>query len=382
VANLILGDNAFPRGDWQRFLKAYGEYKIGTERYRINIDLGFGTAFTCEVNLIQPVGHGSVNMFFHKHIEYQWPPAEAACLRDEHVEIVFPAILANTRNLDQVVDAYLTTLLERGNFQFFPIWNSELKVLRKIYSLYMRLPKVSGLVDGHNSEVEANRIQGNRNPLEQALKLLVLVHVGGDVGVRKDEQFMRIMKHYFSNYSGSKVTPCFIRSQLGPVFSRLAHKLMREVLTQLEILSPNQDKARFPTVLSTFSILMMTMESLQYHFSKLPYHGHHDTPQQVNDPDHEPATRDLEEIDGADILLRFYKATACNAQLRKIGADGSLPTELIVMDADPFGVLTDIKLAVMSAKSYLEDRLHRKSVPHADLSSFFDRLLAKLYLMD
>jgi hypothetical protein len=218
--------------------------------------------------------------------------------------------------------------------------------------------------------------------LEHALKLLILVHVGGDVGVREDEHSLRIVKNYMPGYNGCKVTPCFIRAQLGPVFSRIASKLMRQVLTELEILSPSQNRSHFPMVVGTFSVLFMTMESLQHHLAKLPYHTHHDNPQPLRDLEQDPSmTRNMDELDGADILLRFYKATACHAQLKRIADLNPLPSSLTAFDVDPTGFLTDLKRAVESARDYLDERLRIKTVPMADTSGFFDRLLAKMYML-
>jgi hypothetical protein len=184
-------------------------------------------------------------------------------------------------------------------------------------------------------------------------------------------------------YNGCKVTPCFIRAQLGPVFSQIASKLMRQVLTKLEILSPTQDRSHFPMVVSTFSILFMAMESLQHHLAKLPYHTYQDNPQSVPNLERDrSATRNMDELDGADILLRFYKATTCHAQLKRLTDPIPLHSSLTSFELDPTGFLPELKSAVEKASGYLDERLKIKTVPKADISGFFDRLLAKMYTLD
>jgi hypothetical protein len=157
---------------------------------------------------------------------------------------------------------------------------------------------------------------------------------------------------------------------------------MRQVLTELEILSPTQDCSRFPMVVSTFSILFMVMESLQYHLAKLPYHTYYDNPQTIqNLARDQSTTRNMDELDGADILLRFYKATACHAQLKRLADPIPLHPSLTSFELDPTGFLPELKSAVEKASGYLNERLKIKTVPKADISGFFDRLLAKMYTL-
>jgi hypothetical protein len=193
---------------------------------------------------------------------------------------------------------------------------------------------------------------------------------------------MPIVKHYVPALNNFKVTPCFIRSQLGPVFSQISHRLMRGALTELEILSQSRDVSKFPMIVSTFSVLLMAMESLQYHFCKIPYHTHHDNPGQIKEQERDPKTRNLDELHGADVLLRFYKATNCHALIGKICSESALPAAVTTLEADPTGFLSDLKASVMQSESYLRVRLDTLIVPRADMGSIFDRLLAKMYLME
>ena len=142
-------ENAFPKRDYKRFLET-GEYQISNESHRIHLDLGFGPALACNVNLIYSTQENPMQMFLHKHIEYQWPPVESENSREERLDFVFPAVLAESTLscLERQVEGYLSVLLDNAiNFQYFPIWNSELKVLRRIYTYYLRDAKVSQLTD-------------------------------------------------------------------------------------------------------------------------------------------------------------------------------------------------------------------------------------------
>jgi hypothetical protein len=124
------------------------------------------------------------------------------------------------------------------------------------------------------------------------------------------------------------------------------------------------------------------MESLQYHFCKIPYHTFHDNPSKMQEQNREPILRSLDDLHGADILLRFYKATNCSAQIGQIGAETPLSPSVTSAEADPTGFLTDLKTSVLQAKPYLQERLKRQAARQADVSNIFDRLLAKLYLME
>jgi Zn(2)-Cys(6) binuclear cluster domain-containing protein len=143
IAEFIMSDNVFPKKGYERFL-ANIVYTVGAERWRINLDLGFGPAFPCDVKLIHATDENGNHPFFHKHIDYKWPPPTDGLGYEERFDFVFPAILADTTNIERIVDQYLTSLIENmDSFRYFPLWKSDLSVLRKIYLLYLSLPRVS-----------------------------------------------------------------------------------------------------------------------------------------------------------------------------------------------------------------------------------------------
>jgi hypothetical protein len=223
--------------------------------------------------------------------------------------------------------------------------------------------------------------------LREALKLLILVHVGGDLRIKANLNSNFIIQHFFPTCTDPRrVTPCFIRGQIGPVLSKIAHRLMREVLQQLEILSPT--RARFPILFSTFSVLFMAVESLQYHLAKQPYHAHYDEPSHTT---HSAAgctpfaTRNLDEWEGAEILRNFYKSTfpVCNSQARKLGDGMPLPESWTTnsSESETRDFFRTLNGAIDVARLYLLGKSERSVVPASGMSCFFDHLLAKFYLM-
>jgi hypothetical protein len=391
IASEIMRDNAFPKGNWEgRFL--LDGFELDQNVHQIYLDLGFGQPFKCVVRLVQPLPDtgeaGGQSYLIHRHVEYPWPPVFGNLPRNDTQDWVFPAVLAisSEAQMEKEIDAYLSALLgDATNFRHFPLWMSKLELLKWIYGYYLSLPTVSWQpIIGSNRFLTG--IQNARAPLEQALKLLILIHAGGDLRVEPEAVSKSIVRRYFPNIKLGKVTPCFIRAQLGPIFSRMSHKYMRQVLMELEILSPTDDSSKFPMIISSFSILMMAMESLQYHVTKLPYHTYHDGPT----PDlavWEPQTRDLDEIDKSDVLIRFYKATNCYARLRKLGMPEMFPGSNEFLDdapgdAESKRVLISLHCAILMARPYLEAKRQRSVVPGTDMTAFFDRLLAKMFLID
>jgi hypothetical protein len=245
--------------------------------------------------------------------------------------------------------------------------------------------------------------------------------MAGDLAPCRDGNSAAVLSRCYGNandFEEFKVTACFVRSQLGPVFSKLAHKLMGSVLKELEALSQIADHSRFPIIIGSFSVLAMTLESLQYHVSKLAYHAPHDTPSEANaalEGGQEPMEREL--IDpGHGILLRFYTATACHAKLGHLGngAKSDLTFSLKSLFAAPptagnrsrtnstssngsggrrsrtnaikddlaVKFMDGIHNAVARSKEYLYDRAQLDSAAYHDMTAFFDRLLARMYLLD
>jgi hypothetical protein len=385
LADIILNNNAFPKGPYQRFLSK-SDFSIEQSDLRIFLDLGIGNyPFECRIRLVRAKPKsGEKSPFVHNHVEYPWPPAAGVSFKHNREDVVFPAILAdNDDAIAAQVEAHLAKILEnRNHFQFFPVWASSLKVLRIFYKYFLGLPRRS------------------RNPLKQAFQLLILVHVGGDLRLWKDDPMVtQLNNKFFPKIPHEHILPCLIRAQLGPIFSTVAHRLMSDVLKQLEKLSSLPDPAHFPMVIATFSVLFMSLESLQYHFAKVAFHSHVDSPTQSRDTT--PPTRNMADFDGADILLRFYRSTSCHEQLKTLV---DLPPALNLSNGTRFrsrsrsnsssyarfcpaaenhgatAFLADLVRALRAAGPYLEQKdAMNPVVPSSDMSCFFDRLLAKMY---
>jgi hypothetical protein len=203
--------------------------------------------------------------------------------------------------------------------------------------------------------------------------LLILVHVSGDIRIQQNEVSTLILDQAFPGgfTDKTRVTPCFIRGQLGPVFKHLAHKLMREVLTQLEILSPSRQCKDFPMILTAFSVLFMAVESLQYHIAKESFHSHYNGRTVSTDISKE---RNLDEWKGQNILLQFYRSTfqGCHNDLHLKASSATSPELNRFFDL--------FNRAIEDAKPYLQKKSRVTKAHASDMSAFFDRLLAKMYL--
>ncbi|KAE9969156.1 hypothetical protein BLS_005495 [Venturia inaequalis] len=312
----------------------------------------------------------------HSHVVYLWrPPATIG--QNEKVERVrqdhwvFPSMLMDTVDLTVAMDKHIESLLDDSvGFRSFPLYRSPLQVLKAIYLYYKKSlhePKQKQL-------------------LRQALKLLITVHVCGDIKVSPSHASQTIINDYFPYVHHSEITPCYIRSQLGPVFKEIASKLLKEVLTSLELHCLDKNYAHFPVVICTFAILFMSVESIHYHAARDPYHAdhsYHSDHTAMND-DHTatqngnpstiiPATPEaFEKSTGVIELLSFYRAcfSKCHSERFSTSAEtSSVP------------VVESLREAVRNAKTYLEHRGSDCVDTEGDITIFFDRLLAKLFLL-
>jgi hypothetical protein len=296
---------------------------------------------------------------------YSWPPQSSTT--STHTQAVLPAILTATAvaELEQTLDSHIERLV-LSEFQAFPLYCSPLRTLHRVYIFFRSLPKTS----------EHSRL------LLQALKLLVLVHIGGDITLPKQSESASLKQLVRSTMDVSqdyRPSPCFIRSQFGAVMPRLAEKLMKGVLSTLERLLLSRNGDNWPLALATLTIVLMTVESIHYHAAKLPYHNAYDADRPAN------TTDDLEGDDIAvDTVLAFYKAcfSACHTRLRpdwegepnRAAGQGSA--------ADQF--IKGVREAVAKASpgGYLETKAHEKRLDDDDMGFYFDRLVARLLLLD
>jgi hypothetical protein len=236
--------------------------------------------------------------------------------------------------------------------------------------------------------------EDDKRLLRRALKLLVVIHINGDIKIKQTRDSRATINHFFGhlNPPEESVTPCFIRGQLGPVFEELALSLMKDVLKQLEYHCLSRICSHFPLVISTFAVVFMAVESGQYHAAKDPFHSSYDGPhfaaRKVNTTN-EGNQAPFEENASIEALLNFYKVcfSGCHSD-NLLSVPSSLPKESPDAAYNPSSASTKfvngLKFAVEHVRAYL---IERKAVTISangavDVTDFFDRLLARLFLLE
>lgn len=347
----------------------FGEYQVAPGTYSIPIIFGFGSTLHVSVSRLEH--HGAD--LLHEHNIYSWPPDASSS--EAHTHAVLPAVLAPEAmgGLEKLLDAHLSLLVGQ-HFSSFPLYCSPLRMLRHVYVYFRSL------------SIQTPYAQ----LLYKALKLLVLVHVGGDITLPSPSSYPtleQLVQITASAPEGITPTPCFIRSQFGSIMPKLALKLMREILVSLEQLFLRREIHEWPVAVATLIVLVMTVESIQYHASKLPYHHSHDSPMVRSQSKQE---RDFAADDeGVRQLLEFYFTcfSGCHARLspdwRGDLEAGSLPSHSKSTSIPPEDKFVEnIREAVRQATpEYLEAKATEGRVGD-DMGYFFDRLVARLLMLN
>jgi hypothetical protein len=330
--------------------------------YTIPLYFGFGQPISVTVH---PVELDSPQPLVHEHLVYSWPPQ--ALTTSTQNQAILPAVLTApaVASLTQDLDAHLTRLV-MTEFSAFPLYVSQLRTLRSVYIFFR-----SSRTDSKETRV-----------LLQALKLLVLVHIGGDITLPKqtESRFLARLIHDTMDVSSDyRPTPCFIRSQFGAIMPELAQELMRAVLSSLELLLLGRNEEDWPVTLAILMVVLMTVESIHYHSAKRPYHEAIDTA-------HTAIASNLVEIDNqsVDKLLTFYNAcfSACHTRLRP-NWEGELDKGAGRASAsDTF--IKNMREAIDNASpsGYLVRKAHQARCDDEDMGFYFDRLVAKLLLLE
>ncbi|KAJ4380045.1 hypothetical protein N0V86_004352 [Didymella sp. IMI 355093] len=306
----------------------------------------------------EPIAEGRVPKGRKKGLDPK-QRSEAALMRI--IVLTAPAVASLTQDLD----AHLARLV-MTEFSAFPLYVSQLRTLRSVYIFFR-----SSRTDSKETRV-----------LLQALKLLVLVHVGGDITLpeQTESRFLARLIHDTMDVSSDhRPTPCFIRSQFGAIMPELAQELMRGVLSSLELLLLGRNEEDWPVTLAILMVVLMTVESIHYHSAKRPYHEAIDTA-------HTAITSDLVEIDNqsVDKLLTFYNACfyACHTRLRP-NWEGELDKGAGRASAsDTF--IKNMREAISNASpsGYLVRKAHQARCDDEDMGFYFDRLVARLLLLE
>lgn len=335
-------------------------FKISSDiTYKIPLHFGFGLPLTLEVN---PVFIENKKALMHEHLVYSWPPQSSTPAT--HTQHVLPAILSAsaTASLSQSLDSHLSHLV-LSEFKAFPPYLSPLRILDRVYTFFRALPASSP----------------SSHLLLQSLKLLVLVHVGGDITLPKQSDstpLTQLVRCTMNIPETSRPSPCLIRAQFGAAMPALATNLMRTVLSDLERLLFTRNEDDWPVALATLMVVLMTVESIHYHAAKLPYHD-------ASRP--ENADGGFEADDGAvDTLLASYKAcfSACHTRLQPHW-QGDLSTAAGKRDpADLFVGSVREAVGKEGVESYLAGKVQERFVDEEDMGFFFDRLVARLLLLE
>lgn len=329
-----------------------------------NIELYFGFGQPIKVS-VHPVEIDNPQPLVHEHLIYSWPPQSSTSAT--HTQSVLPAVLTEEAKagLESTLDSHLAHLV-MSEFQAFPLYCSPLRTLHRVY-IYFRLLQPNS---------------ASWNLLLDALKLLVLVHVGGDITLPKQSEsspLMRLVRSTMNVSQDDRPSPCFIRAQFGTVMPTLANRLMERVLSSLERLLLSRNGDHWPLVLATLLAVLMTVESIHYHAAKLPYHDAYDVRRPMTVAD------GLEADDNAvNTILAFYKAcfSACHTRLHP-DWEGELNTATGQRSpVDQF--VKSVREAVNKASygNYLEKKAKEQRVDNEDMGFFFDRLVARLLLLE
>jgi hypothetical protein len=385
ASEILLSGNIFP--------KDRGLFGVNLNKdssvFTVYLEVGFGRAFAWPAQLLTTL-HGGIfpTELRHSHVVYKWMMRENETVErvlEDHW--VFPAVLVDTSsNLVNALEKHIESLLEDPtSFQLFPLFRSPLKVLKTIYPYYKQgLDNVS-TPSGPRHPVLSSLVQPqSKQLLRQVLKLLITVHICGDIKISTSTSSQAIIDNLFSTVHHSQITPCFIRSQLGPIFAQLASKLLKEVLTSLEFHCLDKEKttAHFPLVISTFAVLFMAVESIHYHAARDPYHATHHHPTGIRDctsvltPTITATPATFEKSTGVQHLLSFYRT--CFEKCHYLRLSPRADTNSA---AASIPVVENLRRAVDSARGYLEMRGRWDGGAEGDVTLFFDKLLAKLFLL-
>lgn len=336
------------------------EFSVATNiTYKIPVHFGFGLPMSLDVS---PILLQDRQSLVHEHLVYAWPPRSSTTTT--HTQAVLPAILSPTTvsGLEQILDNHLERLV-LSEFKAFPPYVSPLRILHKVYTFFRSLSRSS----------DASRL------LLQALKLLVLVHVGGDITLPRqseDVALSQLIRSTMNVADDYRPSPCFIRSQFGAMMPKLADRLMREVLLRLEGILASRNSEYWPLALATNIVLLMTVESIHYHAAKLPYHDAYDC-------NHVSASTDNSESDENAVatMLAYYTScfSACHTRLQSHW-QGDLATAAGQRtSSDQF--IRSVREAKTSSEAYLEHKVLEKKFDGDDMGFYFDRLVARLLLL-
>ncbi|KAL9091711.1 MAG: hypothetical protein Q9165_004787 [Trypethelium subeluteriae] len=311
------------------------------------------------------------SLLLHKHITHEFPPTKDVLLsKMDETHLVLPAILtdASPQALKPILDHHLGQLVDQW-FHAFPLFQSHLTVLNWIWRIYQQLEE---------------RI--HRDLMQKTLKLLVLVHIGDVISIEPSFCLVRhALRQFAAWYRGTDspptiATPCFIRAQLGGVMDILAQSMLKEILETLEPLSLSSRCSDWFVVLAVNSLLVMAMETIQYHGHRAGFHALHKFPPNKSSSNSHvcgprlalapppPSSTEIcqtLESQGVDHLLKFYSACfgSCHSRLGATSTSTSSPRSANMSRSTSLGSTNSAGSSSSSAASRAGGRGSKQRVP-------------------
>ncbi|KAI9658805.1 MAG: hypothetical protein M1831_003831 [Alyxoria varia] len=335
----------------------------------IPIIMGFGPPFRREVRVLKVE---NPSLLFHDHVRYETPVRNGA----SHIshDYVLPIIFADTTDLASTLDRHIEYLVDY-HFNTFNLYNRGL-VLDKIYKLYRHYRQSN---------------QEYAGLLQLALKTLVLVSASDLTVDPQDHAVQQLLRNCVRGYpylQATAFTCCLLRAKLGEVIPQLATLMMQELLQKILRISLSRRCDQHPLVIAVFAVLMMTVESVMYHATRIPFHAHLGQP--YNDfiytspsaaPSAKAALATGEE--SATILLNLYKNCYenCHKVLHRTIDERQMASLEKSFGDVPAKFIKVVNRSIADANNYLETKssVHIEDVN--DVSHIFDRLVAKLLLL-
>jgi hypothetical protein len=326
--------------------------------YFIPICIGFGQSVRLTVQRLKI----QERRFTHEHTIYAWP-SRTSHNRVSITHGVLPAVpMPNTAtNLQNILEEHFTSLVIQ-HFRQFPLYVSPLRVLREIYIFHRSL-----VGDSAHSRL-----------LLKALKLLVMVHVGADITLPEvtiDRGLELLVRATMNDFDLTQLpTSCFIRAQIGSAMDILGAQLMKEIPSTLELLLLGGNPDHWPAALPTLLVVLMVVESIQYHAAKWPYH------ESLDPPMLQELCRRIKRMDSKAlrILAEFY--VACfGARHILLHMSDQVP-DMTLSSGRTF--IGRIRSGVQQAAGagYLSEKASERNWDGENMHFFFDRLVARFLL--
>ena len=358
------------------------DFKFSEWQTEIPIRFGFGPPLSRIVSVIHCSQPAHLN---HDHVTYPSPSCSSHPYTSK--DVVLPVVFSNPTDHVSTIDQHLSLLVDE-HFHDFPSFSSRFKILHSVYKLYFHYMQTH---------------QDLAYLLRQALKLLVLVSCSDVTISTEDKNVGEILNRFVPGYTpGKTVTPCILRAELGAVIPQLARILLQDVLRNLLRICLMRRCEQHPIVIATFSVLMMTIESIMWRSARIGYHAQTQLPGPTSVtsilPKQGNALRDpfastahpiqsfriLQQIDDAATTLQtIYRNCFENDHtvLLRAMEQRSFTALQKTCGEHPARFIASLNQAVRDAGGYIETRGAEKIDKLTDISDLFDRLLSRLFLL-